>query len=215
MRDDTTKKWLTWIYILVFIVFLGAAFYFRSFLFANLILPVAQFFWAIYRVFASVNQGVYWVLLVGLVIFLAYRILFSIPKEAQDKYLAEAEKAVGREQFWEEAISKAIKNEEGAREFLHRQFGQLFRSASNLGIAANGEDPQIALSNLQSSLPPKLLSLLLDGSNEDKKRFPFQRWRNRRRSAKIARNEIEATITIMEDYLEIEHENEPHRNNLI
>ena len=215
MRDDATKKWLTWIYILVFIVFLGTAIYFRSFLFPNLILPVAQFFWAIYRVFVSVNQRVYWVLLVGFVIFLAYRILFSIPKEAQDKYLAEAEKPVRREQFWLETISKAVKNKEGARELLHRQFGQLFRSVSNLHIATNGEDPQIALSNLQASLPPKLLSLLSDGSHEDKKRFPVQRWWTRKRSAKLARKEIEATITMMEDYLEIKHEDEPHRNNLI
>ena len=123
--------------------------------------------------------------------------------------------SVGREQFWLETISKAIKNGEGARELLHRQFGQLFRFASNLPIATVGDDPQTALSNLQASLPPKLFSLLLDDSLEDNKRFFVQRWWDGKRSAKITRKDIEATITMMEDYLEIKHEDEPHRNNLI
>ena len=215
MRDNVTKKWLLWIYLLVFIVFLGAAFYFRLFLFANLILPAAQFFWLIYRVFASVNQRVYWALLVGLVIFLTYRILFSMPKETRDKYDVEANKPEGREQFWLETISKTIKNEEGARELLHRQLGQILRSASNLRIATNRDNPQTDLSNLRASLPPKLFSLLLDESLEDNKRFLVQRWWDRKRSAKITCKDIEATITMMEDYLEIKHENEPRRNNLI
>jgi hypothetical protein len=212
------KKWLFWIYILSFVFILGSAIYFWSLVFPNVILPTAQFFWAIYRIFASVNQRVYWVILVGIIVLLAYRVIFSIPKDIQDKYVTELDKPVRREQFWLETISNAIKNGEGSRIFLRRQLGQLFLSASNLNALSKTEDIEIALLNLQPPLPTNLLLLFKKGGDGHEKRlhtvdFTFARhifdgmWWRRKRMAEVTYKNIDAILQSMEEYLEIDHEN--------
>lgn len=211
------KKRLFRTYILISVLILGSGICFRSFLFPNVILPMAQFFWAIYRVFASVNQRVYWLLLVGMVLYLAYRVIFSIPKETQDKYLTELDKPKGREQFWLETISNAIENGEDSREFLRRQLGQLFLSASNLSALSKNGGVEKALLNVQPPLSSNLLSLFKESANEDKKRFhsagfAFVRrmfqglWWSRRRMAEASYKEIDTVLRSMEKYLEIDHE---------
>lgn len=213
------KKQLFWIYILIFLLILVSAVYFRSFIFPYVISPVAQFLWAIYRIFASVHQRVYWLLLVGLIILLAYRVIFSIPRDFQDKYLSELSKPIGREQFWLKVISRAIKQGEDSHEFLRRQLGQLFLSASNLSALTKTGAIEKSLRNAQPPLPTNLLSLFRESYGGDEKRsirvdFAFARhvfqgiWWRRKRMAKARYKEIDTILKSMENYLEIDHENE-------
>jgi hypothetical protein len=211
------KKRLFWIYFLTIFFILGFTIYFRTFIYSYAILPFAQFFWAIFRMFAGLNQKVYWYLLVVLIIFLTYRIIYSLPKSTQDKYSNELNTSKSREQFWLKTISSAIDNREGSREYLRWQLAQLFLSASNLSPLAKVENPKILLMGVQPPLPTKLLSLFQECDDEYKKRFPgvdlvfaFMWWK-KYQSRDAACNEINEILQSMEDYLEIDYENEPSR----
>lgn len=215
------KKQWSWIYLLLLCLIIGSAFYFRAFLYFYVISPFAQFSWAIYRIFASLDQEVYWFLLIGLIIFFGYRSIYSIPAGTQDKYAAALNSQKNREHFWLKAISTAIENGEGSREFLRRQFGQLFLSASNLSMRAKDDDTKTLLLSVQPPLPTELLSLFQESDRESKKRFrgvdsAFDKyvlqnmWWKKRQARAANYKEVNEILQSMEIYLEIDHENEPN-----
>lgn len=216
------KRRSFWIYILLSFFILASALYFRAFVSLYFISPLAQFFWAVYRLFASVHQKVYWFLLVGLIVFLAYRIIFFASKEPENRDTDELDKPKRREQFWVKTISNAINNEGDAREFLRRQLGKLFLSACNLNVQTETGGVETVLLNMQPPLPIKLLSLINPSDGEHAKHaesvnFAFARhmfqllWWRKKQMREAIYKDIAETIQSMEDYLEIDHENEPSR----
>lgn len=210
-----------WIYILLTFFILASAVYFHAFVYLYLISPLAKLFWVVYRLFASIHQRVYWFLLVGLIVFLAYRIVFFVSKEPVDKDTEGLDKPKRREQFWVKTISNAINNEDDSREFLRRQLGQLFLSASNLRAQFRMDEAETILLNVQPPLPTKLLFLLNQSEGEPVRTkgvdFTFARrvfqslgWR-KARMRKVIYNDIAEILQSMEDYLEIDHEKESSR----
>lgn len=73
IRMDNLKK-----YFLPFLVlgsFFSLAVVFRSFLMTNIIEPIALFLWTLWRIVASVNQNVYWIILIALCILVMIRLV--------------------------------------------------------------------------------------------------------------------------------------------
>ena len=80
---------------------------FRTFILADIIEPVALMFWAFWRLLSSVDQNVYWVLLVFLCLILAIRTLPPEPEIHPEASYIDRQKNIGRVGFWRSKITAA------------------------------------------------------------------------------------------------------------
>jgi hypothetical protein len=62
---------------LILLLFLSLALGFRSFLMANIVEPIALFFWAAWRVVSSVDQAIYWIVLIVFCLIPVFRFAVS------------------------------------------------------------------------------------------------------------------------------------------
>jgi hypothetical protein len=93
---------------LVLGLFLGLAINFRSFIMINIIEPIAIMLWASWRIISSVNQNIYWIILI---IFCSILMVRLIPVGNDDssnfgnnfKYSSQS-----RVEYWQSLISNAL-----------------------------------------------------------------------------------------------------------
>jgi hypothetical protein len=99
----------------------------RSFLYVNFVQPIALFLWAAWRVMASVNQNVFWTLLLtGGLIPLIWMIFSAKGSVARSAYHQEP-LPPGRVEHWEFLLSGANSSQK-SRERLREEWGELLQS---------------------------------------------------------------------------------------
>ena len=125
---------------------------FRSFLMTNVIEPVALLFWAVWRIVSSVDQNIYWVVLIFFCIYLIIRLIPSktdnLPNSADDFTF----KSLDRVESWQTLIRDAAlgKNES---EILQDRLKELYWTVS---AEAEWSDSHVSNENKtlsQTSLP--------------------------------------------------------------
>lgn len=102
---DKIKSYLLPVLILSLIV--GLAIGFRSFLMANIIEPVAVLFWLIWRTIASVDQSIYWTILIILCSILVIRLIPTEKENAQNPKYEYKYKSINRVEHWQTLIKNA------------------------------------------------------------------------------------------------------------
>lgn len=98
---------------LIFILLVFSIVFFRSFLMVYIIKPIALLCWAIWRIIASVNQNIYWVILIALcIIFIVRMIPFEDGKPSKPSYVY-SYKPPTRAEYWRNLIIDSVlgKNE--------------------------------------------------------------------------------------------------------
>lgn len=139
--------------LLVLISIAGIAVGFRSFFMANIIEPIAVLFWAFWRIIISVNQNIYWMILIIICLMLVLRLVpiekDSLPNPAYTyKY-----RSPNRVEYWQTLINESILGREGG-ERLRVNLENLLASvnAKSGRIGLKDSDEVIAKGQRQLSL---------------------------------------------------------------
>jgi hypothetical protein len=212
--------------ILLLWLFLLAALFFRAFLLDNFVRPVALVFWMVWRILLSVNQEIYWGLLIA--VALVYAFLRLVRKGLADtnseisygSYLTEA--AID---FWRTFIL-ITNNEQAHINFLKQNLVEML---VRMYTASQPETPywQVyeGLQSRQIPLPEHIYSFLfppnpmshrsaLEKFLYTLRRLPAQ-WARQRtgRAAAEYYQSLDEVLTFFESSLEINHDNQqfdPH-----
>lgn len=182
----------------------------RDFLLANLVQPVALLFWAIWRVAASVDQQVYWALVIA-VGFMIMGQLF-VPRNRHGRRSAYAHESLPPTRFehWRRLIDQAADGWE-ERERLRLAMAKLLQT-----VVGQEHGFEINLLDERSSerpwSPPKVVRELLTPNLRPARQPMLEfvpRW-IRRRIGQIRHTEdrwIQETIAWMESEMDINHGN--------
>lgn len=129
------------LFSLVLLLLLGLAFWKRVFFIACIIAPIARIFWLIYRTLQSVDQVIYWVLLVSTILS---TIICMLPESKDFSSRPAYENPVqnhDRVLYWETLI-KAAEGDQYDRLRLQRSLQTLSQSIEDLSC---GNDPGVIL----------------------------------------------------------------------
>lgn len=125
--------------LLILILLVSLAIGFRSFLMANIIEPVAYLCWAIWRAVASLNQNIYW----GILIIICSIFMIRLLPSEKDNTLSSAYRykyrSPNRVEYWNTLIQNAMHGKEEA-ENLRDGLKKLFVSAVSPTERLNGRD---------------------------------------------------------------------------
>lgn len=99
----------------------------RSYLHANFVQPIALFLWAAWRVMASVNQNVYWTLLLVLGLLPLIWTMFSDKGSVTRSAYHQEPLPPGRVEHWELLLAGANGSQKD-RERLHEEWDRLLQS---------------------------------------------------------------------------------------
>lgn len=122
---DRLKKNMLPFLILIFLM--GLAIGFRSFLMVNIIEPVAYLCWAIWRAAASVNQNIYWGILIVICSILMIRLIPSEKDDTVSSAYHYAYKSPNRVEYWNSSIQNAVLGRDEA-EHLRENLKRLLES---------------------------------------------------------------------------------------
>ena len=103
---DSHKRYILLLFVLISLA--GIAVGFRSFFMVNIIEPIAVLFWAFWRIVISVNQNIYWIILIVSCFMLVLRLIpienDNLPNPAYTyKY-----KSPNRVEYWQTLIKESI-----------------------------------------------------------------------------------------------------------
>lgn len=115
------RRWV--VLVLALAAILSAGLIFRDFLMQNVIMPIALLLWAILRVFMSIDQEVYWVILIFAAFVLGLGLLPVRGSRAVGPSQS-AEPTARRFNYWHAIIRQAAKSRE-AREALESNLREL------------------------------------------------------------------------------------------
>lgn len=114
---------------LVLISLVGIAVGFRSFFMTNIIEPIAVLCWALWRIIASVNQSIYWMILIVICLILVLRLVPVEKDNRPNPIYTYRYKAPNRVQYWQTLINESmLGREEGER--LRGNLENLFTSVN-------------------------------------------------------------------------------------
>jgi hypothetical protein len=192
--------------LLVLISLAGIAVGFRSFFMANIIEPIAVLFWAFWRIIASVNQSIYWSILILICLILVLRLIPIENDNLPNPVYNYRYKPSSRVKYWQTLIDESILGkEEGKR--LRVNLENLFKSANAESGRTDSKDSDEANANGQRQLSLRAKRFLFpqkrtDGAFDIKSLIPkrFQRW-----SGKFVPQDTTAITEILE-YMETEME---------
>jgi hypothetical protein len=141
---DRLKKNMLPFLILIFLM--GLAIGFRSFLMVNIIEPVAYLCWAIWRAAASVNQNIYWGILIVICSILMIRLIPSEKDNAAGSAYHSYHytyKSPNRVEYWNTLIQNAVLGKDEAEQ-LRENLKRLLESI----IAQDGRSDPTELEKL-------------------------------------------------------------------
>jgi len=92
---------------LIIVIFVILVVSFRSFLLANIIEPIALLLWAIWHVISSVDQHIYWVILIVIYSILAIRLLPSGIEDSHESAYGRMDQSPSRVDYWQSLIKDA------------------------------------------------------------------------------------------------------------
>jgi hypothetical protein len=211
-----------------FILFLGLVFW--QFLLANLILPVATVFWLLLRIFVlSIDQQIYWWLLISLVLFLAIFRVYSRPETVQPYQPLDSNQTLDSVHHWRNAI---LSNAREGRESntLKRDLMWLLTSMYSTGQQSYAHyEIKEALEQRQIPLPESVFGFLFSSEPEKPRptffQNPVRTFKQILQSIRLETNKkirrwsgheaaeyyrgIDEVLTFMETTLEINHDDDP------
>lgn len=107
---------------------IGLAFGFRSFFLTNFIEPIAIVCWAVWRIVASVNQNIYWMILIFVCTLLLIRLIPSGKANSPNPAYTYRHQSPSRVIYWQTLIRDATLGDEKAA-YLRDDLKQLILSA--------------------------------------------------------------------------------------
>ena len=123
--NNLIKKYLR--PFLVLCLFLALVLWFRSFLMMNIIEPIAILLWAFWRIITSVNQNIYWMVLIVICLILVIRLVPSGDDNSPSPAYNYVYKSLNRVEHWRILIKDAILGKEET-EYLRDSLKKLFIS---------------------------------------------------------------------------------------
>ena len=99
------KKFMLPTLLIVLFVILVVSF--RSFLRANFIEPIALLLWTLWHVISSVDQHIYWVILIVICSILAIRLLPSGIEDSHESAYSRIDQSPSRVDYWQSLIKNA------------------------------------------------------------------------------------------------------------
>jgi hypothetical protein len=132
---DRLEKNILPFLILIFLMSLAIGF--RSFLMANFIEPVAYLCWAIWRVVASVNQNIYWAILIVICSILMLRLLPTGKDNTAGSAYHYTYTPPNRVEYWKTLLHKAELDQgeaENLRENLRRLLASVIAQEKRSGL---------------------------------------------------------------------------------
>lgn len=102
---NNSKQFAIPILITILLVILIISF--RSFLLTNIVEPVALLFWAVWRIIASVDQNVYWIVLIVFCSILVFRLFPSGRENSHELAYNYRDKSLDRVEHWRTLIKDA------------------------------------------------------------------------------------------------------------
>jgi hypothetical protein len=225
---STNKRWLLFILIIGFLVFLGLVFW--EFILTNLILPVAAVAWLFLRIFVlSISQQAYWELIIfGAVAFAIVR-LFRGLNTTEVVRPRDINATLDTIRRWRNSIQANIM-ETGERHPLKRDLTWLLASTYLPGRQGSASyEIKEAMQQQEIPLPHSVYTFLFDYEPVEPRppftRHPIQffawilvrfrraikiwiRKRTGRQAAEYFQG-IDEVLSLMEDSLEIRHDDDP------
>ena len=201
-------------FVILALVLLALGMLFRSFLFDNIILPIAVLFWTVWRFFLSVDQNTYWFILIIVCFFLMIRFLRLPGKPAPRPAYGYQLYPVNRVGRWQALIDTS---------FLHGNDDTKLREGlKELVISSLATIHQTDLRSMEERilkeqylLPPEIRQYLFSSQASHgmaAANKPLQFWRVRgllKRKNPFSPGErapVEEVIQWIEKFLEISHD---------
>lgn len=153
-------------YILPFIILsclVGIAVDFRSFFMANIIEPIAVLCWAVWRIISSVNQNIYWMILIVICSILVIRLIPSGKAKLSNPAYYYRYMSPNRVEYWQKLIEESILGKEEGERFRVNLENLLMSVTAKSGrvtstdsgdVTAKGQ-MQLSLRATRFLLPPK------------------------------------------------------------
>jgi hypothetical protein len=173
---------------------------FRAFLLPYIIEPIALLFWAFWRVISSVDQNIYWILLIVICAILVFRIIPSIRDGTPNPAYNGRKKSLNQVEHWQKLIKEAALGKDESRRFRESLETLL------VTVAAQEEQSETtaikeAISEGRNPLSFPTQRILLFGPRW------FRGWANKFLPQDYTL--IDETLRWMEIELELKHDNEP------
>ena len=139
---------------------------FRSFLMDYVIEPIALLFWAIWRIISSVDQIVYWVVLIVFCAFLIIRLIPSEKDNSSNLAYSQMYKPPNRVEYWQTLIDESMLGKNKS-EYLRNRMKELV-----ITIISQVEQPAITdvdemVATGIPSLPPAARQYLFPPNGKD------------------------------------------------
>lgn len=138
---------------------MGLAISFRSFLMINIIEPIAILLWAFWRIITSVNQNIYWAILV---IFCSALMIYLVPA-GDSNSLSPAynymQRSQGRVEYWQSLFTNALMEKDGVGN-LHSNLKELLISIIDQEERSSPMNSERLISLGQAPLPISVHSFL-------------------------------------------------------
>jgi len=209
------KKFMLPTLLIVLFVILVVSF--RSFFLANIIEPVALLLWALWHVISSVDQHIYWVVLIVMCSILAIRLLPSGIEDSHESVYSRMDQSPSRVDYWQALIKDAaLGSDENER--LHENLKNLLLTVVAQDERAEPVKIEDVIAKGKTPLSPTTQRLLFP-QNGTRRKFPVYqrlkflylapRWL-RRWANKFVHHDytlIDETLRWMETELELNDEN--------
>lgn len=154
---DSHRRYL--LLLLVLISLVGIAVVSRSFFMANIIEPIAVLFWGLWRIIASVNQSIYWSILILICLILVLRLVPIEKENLPNPAYTYKYKSPNRVEYWQKLINESILGrEEGER--LRVNLENLFTSVNAKSGQTGSKDSDEVNANGQRQLSLRATRLL-------------------------------------------------------
>lgn len=212
--EKFTKNVLPFLILLLLVgLFIG----FRSFLMSYIIEPIALLFWAVWRIISSVDQNLYWIVLIVICAILVIRMIPSEKEGSPSPSYLYTYKPPNRVEYWQTIIDESNLGKHKS-EYLRNRIKELTMTViSQVEQPATTELDEIVAAGIPS-LPLEARQYLFPSNGEDgissikddqlNRTIGIPRWLRRWRSKYLHQNNamLDEVLTWMETELEINHE---------
>ncbi len=160
--------------LLVLISLAGTAVGFRSFFMANIIEPIAVLCWALWRIVTSVNQNIYWVILIIVCLIMAHRLIPVGKDRLPNPAYSYKYKSPNRVEYWQTLITESALGE-GESERLRANLENLLISVDAKSGRTASKDSDGVIANRQRQLSLRAMRLLFPQRGRGGTSIPDQR----------------------------------------
>jgi hypothetical protein len=139
--------------ILILTLLVGLLIGFRSFLLDNIVQPVALLFWAVWRVISSVDQYVYWVVLIVCCVIFLIRLIPSEKDNSTNPSYNQTYKPPNRVEYWQNLIDESMLGKNKSEYLRNRIKDLVITTISQVEQPATTEVDEIIATGIPSLSP--------------------------------------------------------------